>query len=208
MPDRIGNVLNELDADIVALQELQDGIYGNETVSEYLARRLGMQAYRGPTLTRESDRYGNLLLSRTPAFRCQAVDLSVFSREPRGAIEADFNFEGRHVRCFVTHLGLAASERREQLRILTPRLIRDDADVRVLAGDINEWRRSSVTRRTLDALFGKRRQRATFPSRAPIFALDRIYATPASALTDVRVVDSRPARMASDHLPVLGLLHL
>ena len=42
----------------------------------------------------------------------------------------------------------------------------------------------------------------TFPCRRPIFALDRLWLQPRSALLGVRVVGTRLARAASDHLPL------
>lgn len=44
----------------------------------------------------------------------------------------------------------------------------------------------------------------TFPSRLPVFALDRIWMHPADRLIDVTVHRSTRARVASDHLPLVA----
>ena len=203
-PDRIAEVLESTNADLIGLQEIQDRSYAGARVTDFLAKRLAMHAYRGPSLRRGTDEYGNLLLSRQPAGRVALHDLSVDRREPRGAIEADFDFHGQILRCFVTHLGLSAAERRKQLAHLLTIMRRDDAEIRIFAGDINEWRSGSSALRSLARIFGKLPSPNTYPSGLPFLALDRIYVTPASCLKELRVVNSRCARIASDHLPLRG----
>lgn len=206
MPDRIADVLAELDADFIALQEVEDRPCGEGTVSDYLAGRLGMHPHRGATLYRGDAHYGNLLLAREAAVAHRLHDLSVGSREPRGAIEADFIVGGKTLRLFVTHLGLRAGERNRQLERLLPELERDDADIRVLAGDINEWRPGAAGNRILPEVLDPAPLPRTFPSGAPMFALDRIYVTPGDIVADVHAVRTPAARRASDHLPLLAEL--
>ncbi len=204
MPGRIAEVLADLDADFIALQEVEDRIHRGRTVSEYLAESLGMQAYRGTTLHRGDARYGNLLLAREAATGHRLHDISVPGREPRGAIEADFAVGGRTLRLFVTHLGLQAAERRRQLRHLLPALERDDVDVRVLAGDLNEWRPAAVANRLLANTLGSLPRPRTFPAVAPMLALDRICVAPAEAVLGLQTVATPRARQASDHLPLMA----
>lgn len=204
LPNRIADVLDPLNADFIALQEIRDHPFEGSTVSDFLAHRLQMHAYRGPTLTRGDSPYGNLLLSRAPALRCRPHDLSIAGREPRGAIEADFQIRGKRLRIFITHFGLTANERNRQVRMLMPALDRDDTDICILAGDINEWRPAARTLRALRHVFGTSPAPRSFPAQRPVFALDRIYVAPRELLNDIRVVRSAPARIASDHLPLLG----
>lgn len=207
-PDRIAAVLESLDADFVALQEVEDRRYRGRTVTRYLADRLGMHAHRGATLYRGDARYGNLLLAREAAVTHRLHDLSVDSREPRGAIEADFLVGDRTLRIFVTHLGLSAGERRRQLVRLLPELDRDDADVRVLAGDLNEWRPAAGASRLLKRALGATPRPRTFPAPAPVLALDRFYVAPAAAVAGVQAVRTPAARQASDHLPLVAELKI
>ena len=207
-PERIADVLEELNADFVALQEVEDRPYRGMTVTDYLAERLGMHAHRGATLYRGDAHYGNLLLAREPAVEHRLHDLSVGSREPRGAIEADFVTGGGTLRLFVTHLGLRAGERHRQVRRLLGEVERGGADVRVLAGDINEWRPGAAASRLLARRLGPSPGLRTFPAVAPAFALDRLYVSPTDAVAERRAVRTPAARRASDHLPLVSDLTL
>ena len=202
-PERIAAVMESLDADIYALQEVEDRGFAESTVSHYLATRLGMHAYRGVTLQRGDADYGNLLLARHEAQDYRLHDISVAGGEPRGCIEADFVIDECRVRLFATHLGLRADERLQQVRKLTPALASDTADVRILAGDINEWRPRGRVLRALREIFGPLPRRRTFPSHLPTIALDRICVSPGQALNDLKSGASADCRVASDHLPLV-----
>jgi endonuclease/exonuclease/phosphatase family metal-dependent hydrolase len=104
-----------------------------------------------------------------------------------------------------THLGLSFEERRYQIsRIMTLLESASDADVTILMGDFNEWFRWGRLRRRLHWIFGVFPAPATFPSRHPFLALDRIWVRPAGVLTTIQAYGSAPARMASDHLPLVA----
>ena len=203
LPQRICAVLDELRADVIGVQELEDRSVGNEQVSEYLARSLGMHAYRGATLKREDAHYGNLLLSREPAATTRMHDISVSGRQPRGIIEAGYNRFGRRVRVLVTHFGLKVAERREQARSLLRVVDAESPDVDVLLGDFNEWRPVSYTVRALKKRFGTMPRRGTWPAGRPLLPLDSIFVAPDAVRRTVQVIKSAQARRASDHLPLV-----
>ena len=207
-PDRIVDVLENLNADFIGLQEVEERFVGATKVSDYIADRLGMNVYRGPTLERRGVEYGNLLLSRAPAGQVTTHNLSVPGREPRSAIEAEFSVEKTRLRLVVTHFGLAARERRQQLEQLADVLAHDRAEIRLLLGDLNEWRPSSGFERRLRNLFGAYARRRTFPARRPALALDRILANPADRITGLRAVRNAMTASASDHLPIVADLTL
>ena len=56
--------------------------------------------------------------------------------------------------------------------------------------------------------FGPMPSLRTFPSRFPVFALDRIWVQPRASLLDVRVHRTPLARRASDHLPLTARVRL
>lgn len=71
-------------------------------------------------------------------------------------------------------------------------------------GDLNEWRRGP--RSSLNA-FGASFDHlpsavASFPSRLPFLALDRIIANRQGLIASVEVHDTPLSRLASDHLPI------
>lgn len=202
-PQRIARVVNELRADVVALQELATRSSGVDMLEE-LRRETGCHAIAGPTLRGTHADFGNGLLTRWPVLSSARICLDVPRREPRGAIDAVLDCDGAPLRVIATHLGLSPGERREQIGRLLD-LVRAGPELpTVLLGDLNEWflRRQSL--RWLHDHFGESPACATFPSLLPMLALDRIWITPATALRRVHVHKSRAARVASDHLPLVA----
>lgn len=209
-PERVAQVIRELDADIVGLQEVDAGYWNAGGVDQLavLARQTKMHAVAGPTLVERSKSYGNGLLSRRSPTRVQRLDLSVPGFEPRGALVADFDNDDRKMRVVVTHFGLSAAERRAQAERLLSLLDPRPGGIRILLGDFNEWAPRRRMTRLLSACFGPSGRMRTFPSRFPLFALDRIWVTPSTCVTTRRTIKTPLIRVASDHLPVVAELNL
>ncbi len=201
-PERIARVIGELNADIVALQELE--FHARADMLDVLRRHTGFHGIAQRTFAREDGAFGNALLSRWPIAASTEIDLSLPGREPRGAIDASLQCNATSLRVIVTHLGLRPSERAEQARRLVA-AIGATMPV-VLAGDINEWLLPRHALRILHAHFGESPARATFPSMAPMIALDRIWTSPSVRLCGIRTHRSALARRASDHLPLVAEL--
>lgn len=208
-PDRIAEVIAELDADIVALQEVDSrgqkgGMHGLDQF-EYLAEATGMEPVPGPNLVSHQGSFGNALLSRWPVREVKRRDISVDRREPRGAMEVRIAAGNHSLRVVATHLGLSLRERRRQvcdlLELIEPAL-ENGADGLVLLGDLNEWRRSGGTLAPLAGVLKPLPALSTFPSWRPLLPLDRIFFAGAIRPHTAKVHRSRLARMASDHLPV------
>ena len=210
MPDRVAAVLREIDADVVGLQEVdaRPGPGSESMQMQYLANALGLHAVAGPTILRQDGHYGNALLSRRAVLDVRHVDLTVYRREPRAAIDADLDVDGRVVRVIVTHLGLLPGERRTQVRRLLDAMGGNHPSALVLCGDINEWFDVGRPLRWLHARLGRIGHVSTFPAVFPVFALDRLWVNPRAALARVTAHASKAARLASDHLPLVADIEL
>jgi len=205
VPKRIVRVLAELDADVVALQEVEARATGFDMLA-YLSNETGMEAIAGPTLLRETGDYGNGLLTRHRVVRMRRLDISCAKCEPRGALDVELDCGGWPLRVVATHMGLRPGERRQQTQTLL-RALEDQRPVAtVLMGDLNEWYLWGRTLRWLHAHFQETPSPATFPTRFPLFALDRIWVKPRRLLRQLTVHRTRLARIASDHLPVTAEL--
>jgi endonuclease/exonuclease/phosphatase family metal-dependent hydrolase len=201
---RIADVLRQIDADVVGVQEIY------EAQAEFLARELGMQLVTGITLHRPPDgAYGNAVLTRLGLRGVATFDLSVSAREARGGIRVDLDFQDQRLHIFNVHLGLRIRERAEQVKWLVERHILwdDRTGPRVVIGDLNEWFPGRVGR-ALRQEFTSLRRRLTHPALLPLWALDRIYWDHAVRGESLHVHRSRLARVASDHLPLVASLRV
>lgn len=209
-PQRIARVLRAIDADLFALQEVAHvpGESGNNL--QLLADAVGAQVIAGPTLMKAGGRYGNAMLTRVAPIAVQRIDISVPGREPRGAIQLELAMACGAVSVLATHLGLAIEERHRQMGRIARMLKRTTADVVILMGDFNEWLPWARPLRRLHGIFAPLAANAlaTFPSRHPFLALDRIWVRPTRPLKSLKVYKGIPARMASDHLPLVADLEL
>ena len=212
-PGRIAEVLDELDADIVALQEVVGrGGRSNDDHARYVAEALGYNPAFGENRRHNGAAYGNLLLSRFPVLGSWNYDITTRNREPRGVLRADVQLAGGQVlHLFNVHLGTAFLERREQARhIVSRRILRNTelGGVRIVLGDFNEWIPGDATR-LLSAHFGapslrSHAPRRTYPCVLPLLRLDHIYFDESLKLRRMKLHRSRKALIASDHLPVVA----
>lgn len=207
-PYRTARVLCELNADVIALQEVEHHQIGELNVLEFLAAETGTSAIAGPTLQRTNRHYGNALLSKLPVLSYDLVNLTWSGHEPRGAIDAVLRYDNQRMRVIATHLGLSPGERRRQVRQLLARLQAQDAEIVVLMGDLNEWFLWGRILRWLHARFQPTPKYATFPARWPLLALDHLWVSPRRRLSKLEVHFSKLSRRASDHLPLKGIINL
>jgi len=206
-PERVAEVLSELDVDVIALQEVQTGAAGRNLLHLF-RERLGAEAVQGVTMLRRDAEFGNVLLTRHRVVSVARLDLSVPPHEPRGALDVLLDCGGRNLRVVATHLGLWPYERRRQVRQLLGALGDGDDSPTVLMGDLNEWFLWGRPLRWLHVQFGRTPALPTYPSRRPVLALDRLWVRPRGLLQGLAVHASLLARVASDHLPLVAKLAL
>jgi len=197
---RIARVIEELGCDTVGLQEVDYGL-------DFIARKLGMEAVPGLTLARHDGPFGNALITRRKVLAVRRLGFTYSGREPRNALDVDLEIGGETMRVIVTHLGLIPAERRYQVKKILAMLRRTPISERVLVlGDINEWLPLGRPLRWLHGLFGRSPAERSYPSRWPLFALDRVWVRPRHALLALKAHRSALAAEASDHLPVKALV--
>jgi endonuclease/exonuclease/phosphatase family metal-dependent hydrolase len=203
-PARIAEVIKQSGAQIVGLQEVHSDASGEEQLHQmnYLAAVTGFRAVAGSSIERRNGHYGNLLLTSCKVLTLHKLDLSYRAREPRGAIDVDLDIAGEVVRVIVTHLGLLPAERRFQVRKLLDALKKQRTRIVVLLSDFNEWLPVGRSLRWIHTHLGRTALVRTFPSRFPVFALDRIWVSPPAALVDLCCLRTPLTRTASDHLPL------
>jgi endonuclease/exonuclease/phosphatase family metal-dependent hydrolase len=204
-PDRIGEVVRDLDCDLVGLQEVGWHHRGEIGLDQFahISRVSGLKAYAGPTKHHERAHYGNALLTNLPVVEMRTMDLSLPLREPRGAIDADIRVGDAVVRVIVAHLGLDPWERNAQItRVLHALERAEHHRPTVFLGDLNEWSGRSPRLKRLDGAFADCAAPRSFHVRLPALRLDRIYVSQGLELASFDVVRNKLTRRASDHLPV------
>lgn len=203
-PDRVASIVNGLSPDIVALQEVDSRRRGARRldVFAFLRDRIGGHAADAKTITTPDGDYGHMIVSRWPLRRVRVHDVSVAAREPRAIIDMEALFPFGPVRVIGAHFGLQRSERKAQTRALSALIETDPEGAAIIAGDFNELRRLSATHIALSPGFKTASIAATYPSRYPIFALDRIWCRAPLSVRQSWV--ERAARAGSDHLPLIA----
>lgn len=199
-PERIADVILEMQVDVVALQEITLDHAGD--LAAHLEKTTGMLIVDGTIFGRGVGRYGNVLLSRYGIREQRLHDLSYSGREPRGVIDTVLVIDGNPLRVLATHLGLTTTERTVQFRWLAS-LLSDDTRPAVLLGDFNVWlsSRPFVELRNLGFIHTGIR---TFPTWLfPMLPLDRILVRHPAVIQCCSRHDSPNSRIASDHFPLV-----
>ena len=222
-PSRVASILRHHDADVVLLQEVDEGAPRSRELD--LARELALELdyphYAvGHNVTLRRGRYGNATLSRWPILRERNIDLTVGSRKRRGCQHTTLRLEKlaghpHELEVFNLHLGLSARERAVQIGRLAHSSEFADLDSArpcLVGGDFNDWRsllwptftNGFGFRCATDSKTGRRGAIATYPSFSPQGGLDRIYYRGPLRLLTVRRCRLQISRVASDHLPVIA----
>jgi endonuclease/exonuclease/phosphatase family metal-dependent hydrolase len=205
--ERTLEVVRHLRADCVGLQEFVNGpAPAGEPLLEHWSRTLGMHGAYAAAFDRGGEEFGNALLTRWPIVEQHAHDVSLRGYRSRVVLEALVEVEGAKLQIMSLHLGVSPRERALQAQALFELCSKTRADFHLLIGDFNEWSRFSAVSRRLSTYFDVSRRLPTFPSRAPVVGLDRVWVHPRGRVRDTRVDSSPAARLASDHLPLVATI--
>ncbi len=214
-PTRIAEVIRQLDADVVALQEVLDVRSGRPELDQARGIAEQLQGYTwifGENRRLYGGAYGNMTLSRFPATFSSNYDLTWRHREHRGCLRTDFEFDGTVLHVFNVHLGTSFVERRHQARQLVSADVlqhRELSGLKVVVGDFNEWTRGLASQLMGNAFQAAKprgflRSRKTYPGIFPVLHLDHFYYDQRISVTKIHVSRSRRALIASDHLPLVA----
>lgn len=208
-PERILDVLAELDADVIALQEA-DRRFGERVSALPFSLIDGHGAYKAvPFAIRPHSIgwHGNALLVKQNVEILDYAALHLPSIEPRGAVIADLRIGKTTLRVVGLHLDLSGLWRRRQSAAILHHLAaQSDRLPAVMMGDTNEWRPSNGCLRDFGMHHVAAPTGPSFHARMPVAALDRIFVSPELKIIEAGVHASAKSRLASDHLPIWARL--
>jgi endonuclease/exonuclease/phosphatase family metal-dependent hydrolase len=222
---RVADVIREHEPDVVALQEVDvgQGRSGGLDQAQRLAELTDLSAHFTSARETGGGRYGNAILTHHP-YQLQAEGILPVRRgEVRAAQWLRLSLPEGYLDVVNTHLSLHFLERLAQARALfsddpaLPEAGREPApfpalsgtlDRQILCGDFNSGALSPLyfwlRHRLLDAQrAGGRSARATWPARCPLLRLDHVWVGKHLRVERVEVPRNAPARVASDHLPIV-----
>lgn len=226
-PERILHVLEEVGADIIALQEADRRTGGRASAvphelweghARWRPVPLGVRNRRAldrlPKVgarvdewlkvdTRNIGWHGNAILVRPDIGVLDVAALELPTLEPRGAALVELLVDDRPLRVIGLHLDLSGLWRRRQLQAIREAVAaRPQKMPTVMMGDTNEWRATAACLRDCENDFAIVAPGPSFHARRPMAVLDRLFVDHSLEVQGAGVHDSELARVASDHLPV------
>lgn len=208
-PERTLEVLREINADVVALQEA-DRRFGTRqgVITQHLLdEHSPWKAVQFGVRTGSMGWHGNAILVRkdVQVLDCEIIHLPTL--EPRGAVMADLRIDGELLRVVGMHLDLSGLWRRRQAHAILTHLESSERKLpTVMMGDLNDWSAQSGCLRDFARHFTFAETGRSFHARRPVARLDRIMVSQDLAVSKCGVHESPAARTASDHLPVWAAL--
>jgi endonuclease/exonuclease/phosphatase family metal-dependent hydrolase len=209
-PEAIARVIEQSDADIIALQEISRGwlINGSTDLVAWLSQRLGMPfLFKGTT----GPMWGNAIVSRYPILDHGSGSLpQLYTLIARGYLWATIDFGGpKPLLVIATHLIQSSADsavRQEQVPVLLD--FWDHAPLTIILGDLNarpEAPEMHLLREAglIDAWDETNSSPGfTFASTTPIERIDWIWHSPDLIAIDADIIQST----ASDHLPLWAVI--
>jgi endonuclease/exonuclease/phosphatase family metal-dependent hydrolase len=203
-PARILNVIAEIDADVVVLQEADRRLGARPTA---IPRALIEQRtdYQIADLSRNDVSlgwHGNAVLVRKGIEITATQHIDLPGLEPRGAVLVGLG----GVSVVGAHLGLLRRWRRLQMRAILDH-VGPAARRTVIAGDFNEWSDLHGCE-PLEKDFTIVYPGPTFPTLLPVASLDAMAYGSEISVEEHGVMRAAAARVASDHLPIWATMRL
>lgn len=196
---RIVDVLGEIDADIVVLQEADKRLGARAGVLplDLMESALGLSLCEVSVRPLSHGWHGNAIFAKSDLRDHRTERIDVPAIDPRGAVSA--HFHGPNVEVIGVHLGLTPGTRRRQMGALND-VLESRAHPVMLAGDFNEWNKSRVQfPGASDIVFPGH----SFHASRPVSSLDLFVLGDGLQVRSSHVHHSYLASRASDHLPVV-----
>ncbi|WP_187334897.1 endonuclease/exonuclease/phosphatase family protein [Novosphingopyxis iocasae] len=210
-PGRVCRALGALKADVVTLQEADMRFGSRQSVlPEAQVREAGYDIVPFHIRPGGIGWHGNAVLVKHGHRVRTARALDLPTLEPRGAVLAEVDIDGRTMRVIGMHLDLSGLWRRRQVRSVIAHLDAcGEAMPTVLMGDLNQW----SSRGCLSEFTGHPHYRLldtpkSFHSRKPVSRLDRIITSHEWRCEATGTLENAALQAGSDHLPVWADLKL
>ena len=214
---RIIDVIEEENPDLICLQEVDREVHRskNHDQPRLLAEYFNVKEKLFQLNVRlKNGGYGNLLLSRWTLRSRHQISLRMNRKKHRGAQIVVVETPEGLLHLVNWHLGLAERERHWQVNhLFDHHLYRESEHLpTMIVGDFNDWRDTLA-----DGTFSSRNFRQatapisrfrSFPAYVAVGSLDKAFYRGNIIVRHVRVVRSKPAKIASDHLPLVIDFHL
>lgn len=219
--ERIAKVIREARPDLVALQEVDQGVQRTQRrdLPAELAALTGLQAVFSNNFSFQGGRYGNAILSRLPILSATNRHYAMLqTNEQRGLLEVTVSTGSppRPLRFLCTHLDYRRddTERLQNVREIRQVIAAQAEWPTILAGDFNDLPDSRVHRALklfLDDAWESKSPSAgsghTYPAGDPNRRIDYLFLSPRNGwkVTRTEVITER---IASDHRPIVAQLEL
>lgn len=208
---RIAGVLERLDADVITLQEVDQGTERTGRVDQVavLAAHLGYRGVHGAHRPYQGGAYGNAVLTRLPVRASRTHAIPPAAGAALAVLEVELMVPGLGPASVVSvHLAGSVNERVAQADAITGLFAAARHPV-ILAGDFN-GRPDDAAVASLSGHWHRLEKvgpRNTYPANRPDREIDFVMVATNAGLEpiDHRVLS---APMASDHLPLLAVLRV
>ena len=209
MPERIVSVLASLDADIVALQEVDHRLGDRPAAlpATLIAAHTDLSPLPYALGPLSLGWHGQTILVRRSLNVSAIRRLELPGLEPRGAILAEVETPHGPIRIVGAHLGLIRRYRLMQFAAIRAALSRRTPMPTAILGDFNDWSKRG-SGEILGTGYRMHVPGASFPATRPVGSLDRILVGQGLHLIDAGVYRTAPAHVASDHLPIWANLRI
>jgi len=205
-PLRVLSVLSAINADVVALQEV-DRRFGKRASSiprALLAENTNLKVVDLATKPDSIGWHGNAILVQHHIDVANVQNLPLPGLEPRGAVVVDLS---TGLRVVGVHLSLMRRDRKAQVAHIANFLAKMPDMPTIIMGDFNEWSPTARNLTALEADFTLHTLGHSFPTLRPIAGLDKIALSHDLAMKNGGVHRCTTAKRASDHMPIWADIH-